>query len=122
MWRLREPSRHGVRTPVVTETRLPRWELTNIYPSPTAPEYLEAVTTLRSRLDAITAAFNEYGIGLPDGAHPHADPEQIIGEWLALYELSDLLDNYLYCWTSTDSNDAEAAAAYGELDMITARE
>jgi pepF/M3 family oligoendopeptidase len=107
---------------VVSETALPRWDLSNIYPSPTSPEYLEAVTTLRARLDAITATFDEYGIGLPDGAHPHADPERIIADWLALYELADLLDNYLYCWTSSDSNDAEAAAAFGELDMLTARE
>lgn len=106
---------------MATETRLPHWDLTNIYPGPTSPEYLESVTTLRSRLDELASSFDELGIGLGDGAHPHVDPEVVLADWLAASELSELLDNYLYCWTSTDSTDAAAATAYGELDMITAR-
>ena len=106
---------------MATETRLPHWDLTNIFPAPTSPEYLDAVTTLRSRLDALATSFDEYGIGLADGAHPHVDTNAVLAEWLTASDLSDLLDNYLYCWTSTDSNDAAAATAYGELDMITSR-
>lgn len=106
---------------MVTDTRLPRWELTNIYPSPTAAQFVEAVATLRTKLEEIGKSFDELGIGLADGPHPHVDPDQILTDWLSTSELSDLLDNYLYCWTTTDSNDDAAASAYGELDMITSR-
>lgn len=103
----------------MTTTALPRWDLTGIFASPTAGEYTAAVVNLRTRIEQMQALFDEFGIGLDGGAHPQTEPGRIITAWNDAGDLADLLDNYLYCWTSTDSNDAEAASAYGELDMIT---
>src|SRR6185503_5573175 len=103
----------------MTESALPRWDLTGIFPSPTSGEYLEAVAKLRAGIEQMTGLFDEFGVGLDSGAHPQTEPGRIISTWNEIGDLADLLDNYLYCWTSTDSNDAAAASAYGELDMIT---
>ncbi len=103
----------------MTESALPRWDLTGIFPNPTSGEYLEAVAKLRAGIEQMTGLFDEFGVGLDSGAHPQTEPGRIISTWNEIGDLADLLDNYLYCWTSTDSNDAAAASAYGELDMIT---
>jgi oligoendopeptidase F len=97
---------------------LPRWDLTSIFPSPTSGEYLEAVAALRAKVERLQGLFDEFGVGLESGTHPNADSAEIISSWNETHHLSDLLDNYLYCWTSTDSNDAAAASAYGEFEMI----
>ncbi|HYP59555.1 MAG TPA: M3 family metallopeptidase [Thermomicrobiales bacterium] len=103
----------------MTESALPRWDLTGIFPSPTSGEYLAAVATVRTGIEQMSQLFDEFGIGLDSGAHPQTEPGRIISTWNDTSDLADLLDNYLYCWTSTDSNDDAAASAYGELDMIT---
>jgi oligoendopeptidase F len=103
----------------MTQSVLPRWDLTGIFASPTSGEYSAAVVNLRTRIDQVQSLFDEFGVGLESGAHPQTDAGRIISAWNETGELADLLDNYLYCWTSTDSNDAEAASAYGELDMVT---
>jgi oligoendopeptidase F len=97
---------------------LPRWDLTSIFPSPTSGEYVEAVASLRAKVDQLRGLFDEFGIGLDSGAHPQTDSAAIITAWNEACHLSDLIGNYLYCWTSTDSNDAEASSAYGEFKMI----
>ncbi len=102
------------------ETALPRWDLTNIFPSPESEQYLSALASYRSRLDHLTAMFDEFGIGLSDGPHPQTDADAIINASNGVGFLADVLDNYLYCWTSTDSNDTAAASAYGELEMVHA--
>jgi pepF/M3 family oligoendopeptidase len=103
-----------------TETALPRWDLTNVFPSPTSPEYGAALQKYRTDLDKLRAMYDEFGIGLGTGAHPQTDADAIIEATNTVGTQADLLDNYLYCWTSTDSNDAAAASAYGELQMVHA--
>jgi pepF/M3 family oligoendopeptidase len=103
----------------MTDMTPPRWDLTGIFPSPISGEYIAAVVNLRANMEQMQQLFDEYGIGLDSGAHPDTDAGKIISTWNEAGDLADLLDNYLYCWTSTDSNDAAAASAYGEFDMIT---
>jgi pepF/M3 family oligoendopeptidase len=103
---------------VTTETALPRWDLTSIFPNPTSGEYLEAIASLRARVSQLQGLFDEFGVGLDAGAHPQTDAATIISAWNDTAHLADLIDNYLYCWTSTDSTDAAAASAYGEFNMI----
>ena len=102
----------------MTESALPRWDLTGIFPSPTSGEYLAAVATVRTGIEQMSrSSTSSASDSTPARIHKPNRAGSFDLEDTS--DLADLLDNYLYCWTSTDSNDAAAASAYGELDMIT---
>jgi len=105
---------------VTTETALPRWDLETVFPSPVSGEYLAALVQYKTKLEQLRAMYDEFGIGLSDGSHPQTDADVVISATNEVTAIANLLDNYLYCWTSTDSNDAEAASAFGELEMVHA--
>ena len=106
---------------MTTSTALPRWDLQIVFPSTTDESYVASMKELRAGIDRVQGLFDEYGIGLLDGAHPDTDAEHIINTWNEVSDHAELISNYLYCWTSVDSNDAAAASAYGEFEMVTSK-
>ena len=51
----------------MTESSLPRWDLTNVFPFPASEQYQAALSKLRAGINRIGEMFDEFGVGLDGG-------------------------------------------------------
>src|SRR5690554_4451082 len=113
---------HYNRKNAMTVSRLPRWDLSNVYPSLASAEFETAIAELQSRIETLEQRLAQHTATVPDDP---AVVAELLGKGLdhfnALYELGETLQSYLYCFVDTDSRDQVAAKRLSAFDQLWAR-
>ena len=109
-----------------TASALPRWDVSTVFPSLESPEFAAGFTAAVTRVDELTALFDESGVGrlelspAVDGALVAAVERVInaMNETLAAYRT---LSSYIYSYVVTDSHDTTAQARQSEAQRQSVR-
>lgn len=102
-----------------TAQRLPRWDMTSIYPSLESPEFEHGFDATVAAIAALADHFDGHGIDLPDAPLPAAAAARVFDELLPRYNAT--LDQawtlavYIACFVNTDSRDSVAQAHQSTL-------
>lgn len=109
----------------ITTQDLPRWDLSNIYPSLDSPEYQAGFDKLAALADEMEAFVKKNKIG---ELQPIADVEElnrILSEYIdrsnAAYELALTLQSYLFSFLTTDSFNNTASRMMSQLEPLMVR-
>jgi pepF/M3 family oligoendopeptidase len=107
---------------------LPHWDLSNVYPALSSPEFLAAVDDLRRQLDALEAYLDAHHIERAAEAPPAGDGallNPVVGGLLERLNtalgLSATLNTYVRSFVTTDSYNTEARRWQSRLDPFTVR-
>jgi len=105
-------------------TSVPRWDLSNVYPSLESREFEAAGTALKGLIDEMEKLFAEKVAGT--GAQtPVDDLAAVLGEVIdrfnALYELNGTIRAYISSFVSTDSHNMPAMKKMSEFQMVGLR-
>lgn len=109
-----------------TASALPRWDVSTVFPSLESPEFAAGFTAAVTRVDELTALFDELGVGRLE-LSPAVDSalvaavERVINamnETLAAYRT---LSSYIYSYVVTDSHDTTAQARQSEAQRQSVR-
>ncbi|UQN05372.1 M3 family oligoendopeptidase [Deinococcus sp. QL22] len=98
---------------------LPRWRTDDLYSGLTDPRFAADLTELRGHVQALEALFDSIGVRK---AGPAATPQTLEPVLNGLNELSLRLTAvraFITAFVTTDSRDAEAQRAQGDLTMLT---
>ena len=94
--------------------QLPRWDLTSIFPGLDSPELIAASDGFASGIDALTALFDRYGIGIAATDPPTetlvAAFEDATGAFNELLTAAWRLETYCYAQVAVDAGNATAQA------------
>jgi pepF/M3 family oligoendopeptidase len=103
---------------------LPRWDLTNVYPSLDSKEFKAAVVELKSQLDELDKYLEEHRVEKTDSGSSEKDPAKLaatidglihrLNEAQTLYRT---LNAFIYSFISTDSYNTEAQKLDSQLDL-----
>ncbi len=99
--------------------RLPRWDMTILYPGLDSPEFAAAFAALLDRIAALERLFDVEGVEA--GAAPQVTDEvvarfeRVIGELNATLADHETMQSYLHAFVATDSRDETAQARLSEL-------
>lgn len=97
---------------------LPRWDVTDVFPSLTSREFADATESLGAGLQRLTALYDQYNVGAENSSPVGIDA--IIEATNASAEQSQLLGVYTLSVVSTDSTDGEGQRAQSELRALGA--
>jgi pepF/M3 family oligoendopeptidase len=104
-----------------TETALPHWDVTVVYPSLGSPEFERGFQETLGRIDELVRLVDGLGVPGPEAAGSVEDPtaalEQILAAQNATLEEVTTLEAYIYAFVSTDTRDAAAQARLSELQQ-----
>jgi oligoendopeptidase F len=106
----------------------PRWDVSNVYPSLSSPEYQADVDQMNASIEALFAYLDEYHIEkLPSGS-AETDPaklaatlDHLVQAQNELYTLAGTLRAYINAFVSTDSYNAEAKRAMSVFQQNSVR-
>ncbi len=109
-----------------TTSAQPRWDVSTVFPSLDSPEFAAGFAAVVARVDALTALFDELGVGRLEQAPAMDDAlvaavERVIdamNETLAAYRT---LSSYIYSFVVTDSRDTTAQARQSEAQRQSVR-
>ena len=100
---------------------IPRWDLTNVYPSLGSKEFKNAIKKYKKQLDELEAFYKK-----ASKADSKADPEKLgklLGESIdrfnGLLDLSRTIEPYIYSFVSTDSHNKDAMRALSEFEQMS---
>ena len=105
------------------EKELPRWDLTNVYPSLDSEEF----KTANEQLTALVKDLKEFiQLNHIDPGQPLSGDTAALASVIAAFidkanqaiELHSTLEAYLYSFMSTDSYNNQALKAYSELEQV----
>jgi pepF/M3 family oligoendopeptidase len=101
------------------EQKLPRWDMTVVYPSLTSPEFERDFGALLTEIEDLEALFDEYGIG-SRGVVPLTEDtvsafEAVVSRLNAVLTHLETVQAYLSAFIETDSRDTVAQARFSEL-------
>jgi pepF/M3 family oligoendopeptidase len=111
----------------MTTPDLPRWDLTNVYPSLDSPEFQQALTDFENMVTALESYLAEKGVD------PAADTRQwepprlaeilrgCVSRIAAVQELNYTIGSYLNSFLATDSYNQQAKKQRSQLDPLTVR-
>ncbi len=108
----------------MTETKLPHWDLTNVFPSLESTEFKQAIKTMDSQIEGLEKYFSDQLEKTDATTDPKKLNELINGLIDRYNETSDLvysIQAYLYSFITTDSFHKDAARIFSELQMRTLR-
>lgn len=102
-----------------TAPPLPRWDMTPFYPNIDSPELIAAQQQLAQHLEALTALFDQHGVGKHE-PHPLDDTtistfDTVLARLNAVLAEQHTLFAYVYCFVTTDSRNDLAQAKLSEL-------
>ncbi len=103
----------------MTSQTPPRWDLTNVYPSLSSPEYAAGFESLQSMVAELSAYLDTAEI-LDASAEPALLTEKLNGlveRFNAISELGNTIDAYIYSFVSTDSFNQEALKKLSEYEI-----
>jgi len=108
--------------------QLPHWDVSNIYPNLSSPEYQADFDLMNTSLDALYDYLDEHKIQKQPNGLVMADPEKvatILGDLVQaqndLYTLFGTLRAYIHAFVSTDSYNAEAKRAMSIFQQNSVR-
>src|SRR4051812_24059429 len=99
--------------------RLPRWDVTDIYPSLESPAFAAAHEGLVAELTRLRGLYDEHGVRGGDRHDPTAAElaafDEVVAATNGLLERNRALNAYVYAFLSTDARDDVAQATASEL-------
>jgi len=102
---------------------IPRWDLTNVYPSLDSKEFKNAIKKYKTELDELEAFYKK-----TSKADSKADPKKLgklLGEFVDrkndLLELSTTIFYYIYSFISTDSHNKDAMREMSEFEKMSVK-
>jgi pepF/M3 family oligoendopeptidase len=102
--------------------RLPRWDMTPIFPSLESPEFRAAFEKARAEIGELGRLFDAHGIRRRAGsALTDADVagfDEVTRRLNDLYELTGTLRSYIHAFVSTDAADDRAQSLLSELRVV----
>lgn len=103
----------------MTETHLPRWDMTPLFGSLTSPDFEDAFDHLVRDVGALRDLFDAHGVRrLDDGSVDEATAaafEEVTDRLNAIAERVRLVRSYIYAFVTTDATDDLAQAKLSEL-------
>jgi pepF/M3 family oligoendopeptidase len=109
----------------MTNSTLPHWDMTVIYPSLESAEFGEGLRAGIRAIDELAALFDQYGVAqrapAPLDAATVAAVERVIERYNAVLAEIQTLWAYIRGFVSTDSRDERAQASLSELQQHLAR-
>lgn len=106
-------------------TKLPRWDLTNVYPSLESEEFNKATIDLKNQVDAFDHYLNEHHISRAASSIAPTDVKATIDEYLnrmnVTLRLYSTLNAYVASYVTTDSFNTTAKRLESELEMVGIR-
>ena len=104
---------------------LPRWDLSNVYPSLESEQFRTAVSELRAQTDALDAYLAQNNVSRAAAVRQGANAKEIVDEFLnranRTYRLFGTLSAYVSSFVSTDSYNTLAKKLESELEMVGVR-
>src|SRR5512138_2496562 len=99
---------------------LPRWDMTNVYPSLSSKEYKAAFADYKKQVAALERFFNNK-LDAAGARMPARDLAPLVGEAIKrinrILTLSGTIGPYVYSFVTTNSRDQEAMRALSELEQ-----
>jgi len=116
----------GVITMTVKTEDLPRWDMTNVYPSLGCDEYAKDMKSVLSQLDEIDKIIEDNGIQRLDEPPTNIDATaKVIDDFITrtntAFLLFDTMEAFIYSFVSTDSYDKDAAKLLSEVEQVSLR-
>ncbi len=106
-----------------TKQTLPRWDMTPIFPSLSAPEFASEFADALNAIGEMSALFEKFSVARrDDGAVDAAfvsNFESIVNSLNQLLQRLDTLGSYIGCFVTTDANDEIAKARESEMETRT---
>jgi pepF/M3 family oligoendopeptidase len=103
-----------------TQTPLPRWDLTPVFPSLQSPEFEAEFTSALASIDNLATLFDRAGVRRRETPGIDAEWvenfETIIGELNTLRRRLSTLGSFINCFVTTDANDNDAKARQSQLE------
>lgn len=107
------------------ENELPRWDMTNIYPSLDSDEFKADWQILNQMIKDLQEYVAEHNIG-PDATFSSIDPQEIGGICATFLEdfstasiLAVTINNYIYSFFSTDTSNEDAKKAMHPMQELS---
>ncbi len=105
-------------------TDIPRWDLSNVYPSLESAEFQAAVASVTRQIEELEQFFSE-NLKKADGATSPAELGALLGQSLdrfnALQELGYTIYSYIQSFVATDSRDTLAMKKMSEFQRMMVR-
>src|SRR4051794_30291665 len=102
-----------------TDTTLPHWDMTPIYPSMDSPEFTAAFDGFVNEIARLGRLFDEIGVRRSSGSQPEGQKvsacEEVTHLVNGIMEQSRTLGSYIGCATSVDARDEVARSAESSL-------
>jgi pepF/M3 family oligoendopeptidase len=109
---------------VSEEQALPKWDLTNVYPSLESEEFKQANQKFNDQIEQLEKYISDHGIS-PDIPLAETDPAKLasiikgfIDQINEILELGGTIQSYIYSFISTDSFNQTAAKALSTLQPV----
>jgi len=112
---------------VVSSSDLPRWDLSNVYPSLESEELRKAFADLKTQIDGLDAFLDEHRVSRTQGAsnQTSTDLKQTVEGYLDRTNVSirlySTINAYVASFVTTDSYNTTAKRLESELEMIGIR-
>jgi len=110
----------------MAESKIPHWDLTNVYPALDSKEFESDLSKLKSNLDTLEEYEKKHAIGKLD-----SPPADTAGTGKVLDGILEMLNEtllimatmnaYIYSFVSTDSRNSAAARKQSELEQLRVR-
>ena len=105
-------------------TDIPRWDLSNVYPSLESAEFQAAVASVTRQTEELEQFFSE-NLKKADGATSPAELGALLGQSIdrfnALQELGYTIYSYIQSFVTTDSRDTLAMKKMSEFQRMMVR-
>jgi pepF/M3 family oligoendopeptidase len=98
---------------------LPRWDLTNVYPSLESPEFEAAIADVEQQIDALKVFLATITTAPVEDAT--ASLAESVERFNRLLALNDTLYHYIYSFVSTDSRNAAARKKMSAFNQLLAQ-
>lgn len=110
---------------MTTAQKLPHWDMSNIYPSLSSPEFAYGFSSLLADITALAQLFDTHGIQEQSNQAVTDTTvstfETIITRYNAVLEENRTIGAYISCFVSTNSRDVVAQAKMSELQQALVR-
>lgn len=110
------------------QTKLPHWDLSNVFPGLDSPEFKLALQEVTTQLDELDEYINKHKLN--NSAHPPADSglgshsnhvAYLVEQLNTVFTSVNTLNNYVSSYTSTDSFNTQAKNLYSQIQAIVVR-
>ncbi len=108
------------------KTKLPHWDLSNVYAGLEAADFQADFERLRGQLDALETFLHDHGIerlaSLPaDLTAAGVALDELIGRLNETLKLAETIEAYVYAFVTTDSYDTVASRRMSEVEQLLVR-